>query len=113
MRVFRRALIPARVPVLLLFVAANLLSSVALSGCNPTRNSAEATPAPPKDAVEVKFAYSSEKKPWIEPLAAQFNKEKHTVPGSKLQSNGKNHRMHVEVQMTINMRQLYAVVYAS
>ena len=85
MRVFRRALIPARVPVLLLFVAANLLSGIAVSGCNPTRNSAEATPVPPKDAVEVKFAYSSEKKPWIEPLAAQFNKEKHTVPGSKKQ----------------------------
>jgi Ca-activated chloride channel family protein len=65
-----------RLPFLLLalFVLTNVLTA-----CSPGGDSD--TPGKPKDAIEVTFAYSSEKKPWIEPLAAQFNKERHTLPG--------------------------------
>src|SRR3954467_5420826 len=35
----------------------------------------------PSNAREITMAYSSEKKPFIEPLAAQFNAAKHTLPG--------------------------------
>ena len=69
-----------RLPFVLLFIASNLLGSLALAGCD--LNSSDSTPTKPENAVEVKFAYSSEKQPWIEPLAAQFNREKHKVPGS-------------------------------
>jgi len=66
-----------RLPFILLalFVLTNVLTA-----CDPG-GSSSGTPTKPKDAIEVTFAYSSEKKPWIEPLAAQFNKERHTLPG--------------------------------
>ncbi len=72
-----------RTPALLIFVITNLLSLLGLSACSPGGdNTVNGTPVKPKDAVEVQFAYSSEKKPWIEPLAAKFNSERHLVPGT-------------------------------
>src|SRR3954468_12551898 len=65
-----RVMARARVPLLLFLVVSNALGAFALSGCDPGGPS-NATPAPASNALEIKFAYSSEKKPWIEPLAAQ------------------------------------------
>lgn len=76
---YHRFAAKARLPFLLLFILTNLL---ALAGCN-VATSPDATPEKPRDALEVTFAYSSEKKPWIEPLAAQFNRERRTLPGDK------------------------------
>jgi Ca-activated chloride channel family protein len=50
-------------------------------------NPGGATPTPgsgpkPANALEITMAYSSEKEPFIKPLAAQFNAAKHTLPGS-------------------------------
>ncbi|MDQ6694652.1 MAG: substrate-binding and VWA domain-containing protein [Chloroflexota bacterium] len=73
----------SQMPALSLFLFTSLFSLLGLSACTPGGdNSANGTPVKPKDAVEVQFAYSSEKKPWIEPLAARFNNEHHTVPGT-------------------------------
>ncbi len=36
----------------------------------------------PSNAIEITMAYSSEKKPWIDPLATKFNQEHHTDPAS-------------------------------
>ena len=68
-----------RVPVLVVFILSSVLSVIA-AGCD-LQGSSDATPTKPNNAIEVSFAYSSEKQPWIEPLAAQFNKERHTIPG--------------------------------
>ncbi len=68
-----------RLPFLAIFVAGNLLAI--LSACD--LNNSDATPTKPDNAMEVDFAYSSEKQPWIDPLAAQFNRERHTLPGDK------------------------------
>ncbi|HEY7413563.1 MAG TPA: substrate-binding domain-containing protein, partial [Ktedonobacteraceae bacterium] len=67
-----------RSPVLFLFICSNLLSALALSACD---SGTPGTPTKPSNALEVLFAYSSEKKPWIEPLAAKFNSEQHKLPG--------------------------------
>ncbi len=75
-----RSVARARLPLLLFFVISNTLAAFAVSGCD-TAGPSNGTPAPASNALEIKFAYSSEKKPWIEPLAAQYNKEKHTLPG--------------------------------
>ena len=64
-------------PFLLLFVCTNMLGVIALSACDTTSG----TPTKPENAIEVTFAYSSEKQPWIDPLAAKFNSEQHKVPG--------------------------------
>jgi Ca-activated chloride channel family protein len=50
-------------------------------------NPGGATPTPgsgpkPANALEITMASSSEKEPFIKPLAAQFNAAKHTLPGS-------------------------------
>ncbi|HUP27885.1 MAG TPA: VWA domain-containing protein [Chloroflexia bacterium] len=68
-------------PVVLLFLVSNLVLLVGASACDNTNTSGPIEK--PKDAIEVKFAYSSEKKPWIEPLAAKFNAARHTLPGDK------------------------------
>ena len=65
-------------PFLLFFVCTNILGAVALSACD---TNTPGTPTKPDNALEIIFAYSSEKKPWIEPLAAKFNSEHHTLPG--------------------------------
>ena len=58
------------------------------SACDLTAiNPGGATPTPgsgpkPANALEITMAYSSEKEPFIKPLAAQFNAAKHTLPGS-------------------------------
>lgn len=62
----------------LFFVFTNLLGAISLSACD---NGSNGTPTKPDNALEITFAYSSEKKPWIEPLAAKFNGEKHKLPG--------------------------------
>jgi Ca-activated chloride channel family protein len=62
-----------QLPVLVLFALASTLS---MAGCNTAEDNTK-----PANAVEVTFAYSSEKEPWIKPLAAQFNRERHTLPG--------------------------------
>jgi Ca-activated chloride channel family protein len=67
-----------RLPFVALFVFTNLLGVIALSACD---SDTPGTPTKPENAVEVTFAYSSEKQPWIEPLAAKFNSEKHKLPG--------------------------------
>ena len=66
-------------PFALLFIFSNLLAILA-TACDP---SSSGTPTKPENAIEVEFAYSSEKKPWIEPLAAKFNAARHTLPGDK------------------------------
>ena len=58
---------------------ANLVAGMGLTACDSgSSNSGPGTK--PGDAIEVTLAYSSEKQPWIEPLANQFNKEKHPLP---------------------------------
>ncbi|MEO8286355.1 MAG: substrate-binding and VWA domain-containing protein [Chloroflexota bacterium] len=65
-------------PFSILFICTNLLTVLALAACD---SDTQGTPTKPENAIEVTFAYSSEKKPWIEPLAAKFNSAKHTLPG--------------------------------
>jgi Ca-activated chloride channel family protein len=67
-----------RLPALALFVVSNLLGVLALAACD---TGVQGTPTKPSNALEVSFAYSSEKQPWIEPLANKFNSERHTLPG--------------------------------
>ena len=50
-----------RFPFLLLFVCTNLLGVIALSACD---TNTPGTPTKPENAIEVTFAYSSEKQPW-------------------------------------------------
>lgn len=71
-----------RVSALVLMVLTNVLGVVALAACD-SGGSADGTPTKADNAIEVTMAYSSEKKPWIEPLVARFNREKHTLAGSK------------------------------
>src|SRR3954464_3243035 len=73
-RVVRRL----RFPFLLLFVCTNLLGVIALSACD---TNTPGTPNRPENAIDVTFAYSSEKQPWVEPLSAKFNSEQHKLPG--------------------------------
>lgn len=65
-------------PFLAFFVLSTVLSALAMAGCDDS----SATPTKPDNAIEISFAYSSEKKPWIEPIAARFNGERHKLPGS-------------------------------
>ncbi|MEO5953397.1 MAG: VWA domain-containing protein [Chloroflexia bacterium] len=65
-------------PFLALFMLATLLAPFLLAACDGSNS----TPTKPDNALEVKIAYSSEKKPWIEPLAAKFNGERHKIPGT-------------------------------
>ena len=65
-------------PFTVLFLLATVLAPISLAACDDSNS----TPTKPDNAVEVSFAYSSEKKPWIEPLAARFNSERHKLPGS-------------------------------
>lgn len=65
-------------PFLVLFVLATVLAPISLAACDDSNS----TPTRPDNALEISFAYSSEKKPWIEPLAAKFNGERHKLPGS-------------------------------
>src|SRR5436190_10452611 len=64
-------------PFFLLSVSTNMLGVIAISACDTTSG----TPTKPQNAIEVTFAYSSEKQPWIDPLAAKFNGEQHKMPG--------------------------------
>jgi Ca-activated chloride channel family protein len=70
-----------RFPFFLFYVFANVLGVAALAACDSGTPGASGTPTKPNNALEVVFAYSSEKQPWIDPLAARFNSEKHTLPG--------------------------------
>lgn len=84
MSVYKRLSRGMPFPFLLFFVLTNVLGVVSLAACDTGGTTGgNGTPTKPKDGIEVSFAYSSEKKPWIEPLAAQFNKERHTLPGDK------------------------------
>jgi Ca-activated chloride channel homolog len=78
MSAFNRASRRVQMPFVLFFVFANILATVALAACDSNSD----TPTEPSNAVEVTFAYSSEKQPWIDPLATKFNGERHTLPGS-------------------------------
>jgi len=78
MSAFNRASRRVQMPFVLFFVFANILATIALAACD----SNSGTPTEPSNAVEVTFAYSSEKQPWIDPLATKFNGEHHTLPGS-------------------------------
>src|SRR6476661_637356 len=75
----RQLPVKARLPLLLLVVLSNALAGLAVSGCDP--NNPPGTPTRPDNAFEIGFAYSSEKQAWIEHLAAQFNSERHSLPG--------------------------------
>jgi Ca-activated chloride channel homolog len=66
-----------QLPFLLFFVFTNILATIGLAACD----SSNGTPTKPDNAIEVSFAYSSEKQPWIDPLATKFNGERHTMPG--------------------------------
>src|SRR5215212_7819531 len=65
----------------------SLALSVILTACDvtvpgPTDTTPTAGIGPkPNNALEITMAYSSEKKPFIEPLADAFNKAHHTLPG--------------------------------
>jgi Ca-activated chloride channel family protein len=78
MSAFNRASRRVQMPFVFFFVFANILATIALAACD----SNSGTPTEPSNAVEVTFAYSSEKQPWIDPLATKFNGEHHTLPGS-------------------------------
>ncbi len=71
-----------------ILVALSLALGLLMSACDLTQiNTGGATPTPgagpkPANALEITRAYSSEKQPFIQPLAAQFNAAKHTLPGS-------------------------------
>ncbi len=78
MSAFNRASRRVQMPFVFFFVFANILATIALAACD----SNSGTPTEPSNAVEVTFAYSSEKQPWIDPLATKFNGERHTLPGS-------------------------------
>jgi Ca-activated chloride channel family protein len=71
-----------------ILVALSLALGLLMSACDLTQiNTGGATPTPgagpkPANALEITMAYSSEKQPFIQPLAAQFNAAKHTLPGS-------------------------------
>jgi Ca-activated chloride channel family protein len=78
MSAFNRASRRVQMPFVFFFVFANILATIALAACD----SSSGTPTEPSNAVEVTFAYSSEKQPWIDPLATKFNGEHHTLPGS-------------------------------
>ncbi len=70
-------------------LALSLVLGLLTTACDlNTLNPGSTTPTPgggpkPANALEITMAYSSEKKPFIEPLAAQFNAAKHTLPGDK------------------------------
>ncbi|MGA7732232.1 MAG: VWA domain-containing protein [Chloroflexia bacterium] len=65
-------------PFIALFVLASVLAPISLAACDDSPS----TPGKPENAIEISFAYSSEKKPWMEPLAAKFNSERRKLPGS-------------------------------
>lgn len=71
-----------------ILVVLSLALGLLTSACDLTMiNTGGATPTPgagpkPANALEITMAYSSEKEPFIRPLAAQFNAAKHTLPGS-------------------------------
>jgi Ca-activated chloride channel family protein len=71
-----------RLPLILLVIVANVLGSLGLTACG-SDGSGPGPGTKPSDAIEVTLAYSSEKEPWIRPLAEQFNKERHTLSGDK------------------------------
>ena len=71
-----------------LLLILSLLLPMLATACTAPGTDTNTTPTPgigpkPKDALEVTMAYSSEKKPFVEPLAAQFNAARHTLPGDK------------------------------
>ena len=70
-----------RVPAVLLLLVSNVLGLISLAACDLGGSGGD-TPDKPGNALEITMAYSSEKKPWIEPLAAEFNRQKHKLPGS-------------------------------
>lgn len=55
-----------------------------LAGCGPDNNGGNGTPVVqvPNNAIQITMAYSSEKKPWIDPLATRFNQEQHKDPST-------------------------------
>ena len=62
-----------------------LCLALALQACGPDNSGGGGgTPVvqKPSNAIEITMAYSSEKKPWIDPLATKFNQEQHKDPAS-------------------------------
>lgn len=80
MAAFSKVSARLRAPTVLLFIVSNVLGLLALAACD--LGGSNETPTKPDNALEITMAYSSEKKPWIEPLAAEFNRQKHKLPGS-------------------------------
>jgi Ca-activated chloride channel homolog len=68
----------SRLRVALWLVALQVVTLV-LTACD---NGPGGGPERPENAVEITMAYSSEKKPWLEPLVERFNQAKRTAPGS-------------------------------
>jgi Ca-activated chloride channel family protein len=72
-----------------ILLALSLVLGLLASACDLTViSTGSGTPTPgavpkPANALEITMAYSSEKQPFIEPLAAQFNAAHHTLPGDK------------------------------
>ena len=63
----------------LLLVTMQVLTALSLAACDSEPGGG---PNKPDNAIELTMAYSSEKKPWIEPLVERFNREKRTFEGS-------------------------------
>src|SRR3954449_10121180 len=61
-------------------VLSSLLSACDIPGGGSTT---PGTTDKPSNALVVDFAYSSEKKPFLDPLVARFNAARHTLPNDK------------------------------
>lgn len=62
------------------FLIPRLLQSTPIAGNTP---SADATAAPPKDAVAVEISSSNTKEDWMNAIIAQFNSEQHTLASGR------------------------------
>ena len=55
-------------------------------GCQSQKSSAPKTATLPKNAIEIQFAYGSEKQKWIDDVTGQFNRGNYkTAPGKSSQ----------------------------
>jgi Ca-activated chloride channel family protein len=65
--------------------AALVLSALALAGCGSDVTSGKpgAEPARPRDALELVFAYGSEKEAWLKEVTDEYNRGGHKAPGGK------------------------------
>ena len=55
-----------------------------LSGTAETTEAAEATPAPPQDAIVVSVSSSNTKEDWMDAVVEQFNAEQHTISSGEV-----------------------------